>query len=68
VGTTVVRPSLSVWLLEFDDFSQGFTIEHGKNVRAVRYLHGGGVGVSVAGDDFDSVTLEFDDDLFAEFA
>lgn len=57
-----------VWLLEFDDFSQGFTIEHGKNVRAVRYLHGGGVGVSVAGDDFDSVTLEFDDDLFAEFA
>ena len=35
---------------------------------AVGYLHSRSIGVTVNGNDFDAVTLKFDDDFFSKFA
>jgi len=57
-----------VGLLEGDDAAQRHGVEHGEDVAAVGDLHGGGVVVAVAGDDFAAEALELDGDFLAELA
>ena len=57
-----------VGLLLFYNLTEGFAVEHIEHIRAVCYLHGGCVGVLIAGDDFNAEALQFDCDFFAELA
>ena len=57
-----------VGLFLLDDGAQLRPVEHRKHVRAMSYLHGGSVRVTVQRDDFDAVPLQLDGDLLAQFA
>ena len=57
-----VRPLL------LNDSTQGNSIEHRDHMRPVRHLHRRSIFVGINSDYLDTVTLEFNDDFFAEFA
>ena len=57
-----------IGLFEFDYLAQFRSVEHRYYMGTVCDLHRRGVGVAVESHHFDSVTLQFDCDLLAEFA
>ena len=54
--------------LLLDDLAQALAVEHRQDIRPVRYLHRRRIGITVQGHHLDSVTLQFDGDLLAQFA
>ena len=57
-----------IGLFGLDHLAQPRAVEHREHVAAVRHLHCGRVGVTVAGNHLHAQTLKLDDHLLAQFA
>ena len=55
-------------LFLFNDLAEQGSVQHVDDMAAMGHLHGRGIGITVYGNHFDAIALEFDDDFFSEFA